>query len=83
MYPDHDRNHASVPVGITNVTIIWCNHCQAWRVTWQKFTQSGDESMSGVESGEQEFGPFDTMSTVREFAMVRLFELFSAGSVPG
>lgn len=60
---DHEREHArcgSVPHVYLTAWAMWCGHRQAWTISWQLHTDTGDvEGSTPLVGGELLLGPFD------------------------
>lgn len=65
MYPNHDRDHASVPVRVTTLSVVYCHACQAWRVTGWTSEMHSDADLDTAWSEELDLGPFDREGDVR------------------
>lgn len=77
-FETHTDQHAcgTLPVRTYSVLVTYCEHHQAWSVTWSAIQQEG-EDVDLVECGYTNLGPFDTKADALAFATDHLTAMLS------
>ena len=64
----HGQWHTGVPTSGVLLSIHWCHACSAWTVLSSASTFDGETSRIIVPLDSSEFGPFDEVITVLDYA---------------